>query len=695
MKPYVLECAYEIVHKVGGVETVVRTKAPEMIRNYGQNFLMCGPYIPSDERYQTFFEDQRANAPEFNQLLTQFENDFSFPVGCVKYGQWLIPGAPRCVLLPVDIDCDSFRKLREIAVDIINVQLSLNCYDFKDSTPELYRYNAISFGAMQWAFYSFFMPQFIQKQKEKCLVVQVHEWLAGFGLILMKQGNAYSRTGRTSAYWSPDKLRFVFTTHATTIGRHLSAGDICLNDLFKGQSQVDYADSESWKRGIALEHKSERAAANLAHVLTTVSTITGQECEYFLGRKPEVITWNGLHVNSQKGLVDDHELQSTHRSMKQKIMDFVQTYFCGIDPDNTQIFFTAGRNEYKNKGIDLFIDALERVRNSLDNDQFIREHPHANKTVVAFIIAPQPNHSFSQHALNTANLMKEMKLNIDSVGIQLQQNLIKKLCRANTDVKNLTLNDLLEKEDIINIKRFQQQLKKSACGSPITTHNLVDENCQIMNALRAKGLVNQPLTHVKVIFVPEFLSKTSIFGLDYQEFVRGAHLGVFASLYEPFGYTSPECMCVGTASVVSNMCGFGNLVDSTNQELQKAQKEGKKDVFQEMEQMHRSSSSLLDLNVMQNDVNHVVNSLNISTVKPHDTWIHNELGVQVIDRVHIGYNESVNQMYNGMMDYLQLSMYDRIALRNRMTRNAVFVDWSVQIKQFVDAYSRAMFAQSW
>ncbi|CAL6048486.1 Glycogen_synthase [Hexamita inflata] len=137
MKPYVLECAYEIVHKVGGVETVVRTKAPEMIRNYGQNFLMCGPYIPSDERYQTFFEDQRANAPEFNQLLTQFENDFGFPVGCVKYGQWLIPGAPRCVLLPVDIDCDSFRKLREIAVDIINIQLSLNCYDFKDSTPEL------------------------------------------------------------------------------------------------------------------------------------------------------------------------------------------------------------------------------------------------------------------------------------------------------------------------------------------------------------------------------------------------------------------------------------------------------------------------------------------------------------------------------------------------------------------------------
>jgi len=96
--------------------------------------------------------------------------------------------------------------------------------------------------------------------------------------------------------------------------------------------------------------------------------------------------------------------------------------------------------------------------------------------------------------------------------------------------------------------------------SPICTHN-IDDNCEIMNALKTKGLINQAYTHVKVIYVPEFLQKTSIFGLDYQEFVRGAHLGVFASAYEPFGYTSPECMCVGCASIVSNLCGFGNLVE--------------------------------------------------------------------------------------------------------------------------------------
>ena len=117
--------------------------------------------------------------------------------------------------------------------------------------------------------------------------------------------------------------------------------------------------------------------------------------------------------------------------------------------------------------------------------------------------------------------------------------------------------------ELITLKRFQQQLQRNGSVSPITTNNICDQNCPILTQLRAKGLTNQGLTRVKVIFVPQFLTKTSIFGLDYQEFVRGAHLGVFASLYEPFGYTSPECMCVGTASIVSNLCGCGNLFEDT------------------------------------------------------------------------------------------------------------------------------------
>lgn len=88
-------------------------------------------------------------------------------------------------------------------------------------------------------------------------------------------------------------------------------------------------------------------------------------------------------------MVDDHELQTIHRDYKSKIHEFVRTYFSGIDVRNTQIFFTAGRNEYKNKGIDLFIDSLAYMRDFLDNPDYIRQFPAMErKTVVAFIIAP-------------------------------------------------------------------------------------------------------------------------------------------------------------------------------------------------------------------------------------------------------------------------------------------------------------------
>lgn len=221
---------------------------------------------------------------------------------------------------------------------------------------------------------------------------------------------------RQCDYWDGDLIKFVFTTHATTIGRHLSAGDADLNSIFRMKPDLGYADGEANKRGVALEHRVERQAAQDAHVLTTVSHITNLECVHFLGRSADVITWNGLDVDSQKGLVDDHELQTIHRSNKEKIHEFVRTYFCGIDVRNTQIFFTAGRNEYKNKGIDLFIDSLSVLRDHMDNPDYIKDYPELQKkTVVAFIIAPQANHGFTQHVLHSMNLAQEMKLAVDII----------------------------------------------------------------------------------------------------------------------------------------------------------------------------------------------------------------------------------------------------------------------------------------
>lgn len=160
------------------------------------------------------------------------------------------------------------------------------------------------------------------------------------------------------------------------------------------------------------------------------------------------------------------------------------------------------------------------------------------------------------------NLAYEMKLAVEAISRRFQENLVNSMCADNhIDISGLKIKQILGKQDGVTLRQFQQTLKSLTSYSPITTHNIADEQCPILGHLRGKSLCNWAMTRVKVIFVPEFLSKTSIFGLDYPDFVRGAHLGVFSSLYEPFGYTSPECMCVGTASILSNLCGFGNMAE--------------------------------------------------------------------------------------------------------------------------------------
>lgn len=594
--PFVVETSYEIVHKVGGVQTVVKTKAPEMTRHYRNNFLMLGPIIPGDDAYSTVFDDQRAGNKEMDELLTGFERTFEFPQGCCRYGEWLVPGAPKVVLLPVSDFNEKQNALRHVGIDLLNRKMQVDLFNTPQDCKEQFRTNAVNFGIMQWAFLSYLLPEFIQKKSEQqttadetvkyTLIYQTHEWLAGYGLILMKITNAYDALNKPHGYWRSDAFKSVFTTHATTIGRHLSAGGVSLNNLFTAELSDSFADAEANKRGVVIEHRCEACAAQCADKLTTVSTITGQECKYFLRREPDAITWNGLDVNSQKGMIDDNELQSTHKTDREKIMDFVRSYFYGIDPSKTQIFFTAGRNEYQNKGIDLFIDALAKLRDRLDDKS--GSGAQIDKTVVAFIIAPQDNTGFNEHALTCVSLEKEVKLYTEQLGQQVGKNLLKAIGEVGTDVKHLQMKDLVSTTDLITLKRFQQQLQRNGMFSPITTNNICDQNCPILSQLRARGLTNEGLTRVKVIFVPQFLTKTSIFGMDYKEFVRGAHLGVFASLYEPFGYTSPECMCVGTASVVSNLCGCGNLFEKTQKELGRED-----DLIKRMEDMHRASSSNL------------------------------------------------------------------------------------------------------
>lgn len=96
------------------------------------------------------------------------------------------------------------------------------------------------------------------------------------------------------------------------------------------------------------------------------------------------------------------------------------------------------------------------------------------------------------------------------------------------------ISTLLTDEDKIKIKRRVLALRRNSLP-PVVTHNMADDGADpILNQIRRVQLFNRKSDRVKVVFHPEFLNANNpILGMDYEEFVRGCHLGVFASYYEP------------------------------------------------------------------------------------------------------------------------------------------------------------------
>lgn len=179
------------------------------------------------------------------------------------------------------------------------------------------------------------------------VLVHYHEWMAGVGVVL----------GRKRAL----PVASIFTTHATLLGRYLCAGNV---DFYNNLRYFN-EDEEAGRRGIYHRYCLERAAAHCADVLTTVSHITAYEAEHLLKRKPDGVLPNGLN-SIQFSTV--HELHNRHNENKERIRAFVQGHFYGhhteFDSDNTLYFFTAGRYEYRNKGVDLYLEALASTRAS-------------------------------------------------------------------------------------------------------------------------------------------------------------------------------------------------------------------------------------------------------------------------------------------------------------------------------------------
>ncbi|NXS74959.1 GYS2 protein, partial [Pandion haliaetus] len=384
-------------------------------------------------------------------------------------------------------------------------------------------------------------------------------------------------------------------------------------------------DKEAGERQIYHRYCMERASVHCAHVFTTVSQITAIEAEHMLKRNPDVVTPNGLNIKKFSAM---HEFQNLHSMYKARIQEFIRGHFYGhldFSLEKTLFFFIAGRYEFSNKGADMFLEALSRLN-------FLLRVHKTDVTVVVFFIMPAKTNNFNVETLKGQAVRKQLWDTAQSV----KEKFGKKLYNALLKGEIPDLNKILDRDDITIMKRAIFSTQRH-CLPPVTTHNMIDDgNDPILNTIRRIGLFNNRTDRVKVILHPEFLSSTSpLLPLDYEEFVRGCHLGVFPSYYEPWGYTPAECTVMGIPSVTTNLSGFGCFMQE-----------------------------------------HVADPA--------------AYGIYIVDRRFRSPDESCNQLTQFLYGFCQQSRRQRIIQRNRTERLSDLLDWRYLGRYYMHARHLAL-----
>ncbi|MBP5689823.1 MAG: alpha-glucan family phosphorylase [Bacteroidales bacterium] len=454
---YLFEVSWEVCNKVGGIYTVIATKALHLASELGRHHILIGPDVWM----------HRAANPDFKEDTTLFRSwrQQAAAEGLrFRVGRWNIPGSPVAILV-------DFKYLLPQSDDI----LTKFWKDFGvDSISGNWDYRECAlFGyAAGRIIESFWNANLSEADK---VVAQFHEWQTGAGLLEVKRSKVPVAT--------------VFTTHATVIGRCIAGNNI---PLYDGMSTYD-GDEMARRFGVVARHSLEKKAAQNADVFTTVSDITARECAQFLGRKVDVVTPNGFEPSFTPA--SDEEYESLHDEARERLVR-VATAMSGEEvPANAVFIGIGGRYEYRNKGIDIFIDALEKLAKSGYNDRSIQ----------AFIMIPGGHNG-------------------------PDRNLAAKLAG----------------------KGFETYTTQ-------VSHYLMNpESDTITRCLREKGLTNAKGGSVKVYFIPSYLNgDDGIFNMKYYTLLCGLDLALFPSYYEPWGYTPLEALAFRIPTLTTTLAGFG------------------------------------------------------------------------------------------------------------------------------------------
>ena len=315
------ETSWEVCNKVGGIYTVLSTKALTLQNLYKDKTIFIGPDVWSESNPSPYFT-------EVPSLLRPWKDKAQLPEGVsVRIGRWNIPGKPIVILVKFDgmyalKDFYYGEMWQRYGVD------SLHGYGDYDEACAF----ALAAGAVIESICTH------KRLRHKNVLAHFDEWTTGMGLLYTK--------------WKLPYVGTVFTTHATSIGRSICGNGKPLYDYLKGYN----GDQMAEELNMQSKHSLEKAAAHAADCFTTVSDVTAVECEQLLDKRPDVVTPNGFLPDMAPTKV---RAKRAHQTAREALLNVAEGLTGCKAPDNTFIVATSGRCEYRNKGIDVFLDSLK------------------------------------------------------------------------------------------------------------------------------------------------------------------------------------------------------------------------------------------------------------------------------------------------------------------------------------------------
>jgi glycogen synthase len=505
---YVFEVSWEVCNKAGGINTVIKTKAP-YIKEYYKNYFVVGPYFKENAEVEMIEYD----TPDF--LKPVFEQMKALGIVC-HYGVWQIRGEPPAILLEFTSQFSKKDEIKTKMWDFAKVDSLFSPYDFDEPVV--------------WSWCTGILIEKIKAaMPDKNIVGHFHEWLSGAAILYLKMQKVKAAT--------------IFTTHATMLGRSLAGSNF---DLYKELGKFDPM-QKAKESNIMAKHTMEVACAKNADVFTTVSEITGLEAEKVLGRKPEVLLLNGIDVDKYPTIEETSIKHVTCRAILREFLTYHFFPYYTFDVHHNLMFFFASRYEFHNKGMDILIKALGNLNERLKKE-------NTDRTITVFFWVPMGTHGVKVELLENKNYYKHIKSLVDMKSTHILQQIVTDFISRKMSVEESFFEKDFMKELKKNILTFQRK------GNPsIVTHNVDGEGSDpLIQGLLAEGLDNKQDDKVKVIVYPVYLSgNDGLLNLSYYDAMAGCHFGLFPSYYEPWGYTPLEAAAMGIASLTSDLSGFG------------------------------------------------------------------------------------------------------------------------------------------